>query len=260
MRYSQKSMLLLALSTLAWADGANDLHASLQRLQGHTSVKVEVVCTLHQEYRTFLKPVIHECSQRLQAGEDETGLHVDWNLPSREVTLHDSASPDPGTMAGSPFGDALGVLDAVGLEDLLNQAVGLSHMLKTATFMNEGRENYLGNAVRILTFTCKPSILSQHQGLVAQGNSTLKIWIGDDGVPLATELLVDYYGRHSRLYGRIHSHTLVKTTYAVMGQRLLAASRTSEDAIYDYGDQLKRRKTMTLSQKGGWPPNPQLTR
>lgn len=234
MRFALPFMLILTLSTSLWADGVTELQASLQRLQGHTLVKAEVACTLHQEHRTLLTPVVQEHAWQLQVGEDEAGLHVDWNRPS-----HDLATPE-----------ALRGLDAVALDDLLNQGAGLSHLIASATFAGESRDAYLGKEVRVLTFTCKPRVLTQHQGRVTQAGSTLKVWVGDDGAPLATEFLVDYNGRYSRLYGRIQSHSLVKTTYAVMGHRLVVASRISEEDLYDYGDLLKRRRTLTLTQRG----------
>ena len=235
MRFPFKLMPLLLLQTLAWADGTADLHNSLLHLHGHAPVKVELAYAYHQERTTFLKPSVHEGALRLQLLEDEAGLQVEWKLPI----------PAP-----TPTGEVLKDLDPLTLNSLLNQAEALSALLETATFKAENRATYEGHPARVLTFTCTPRIPAQHQGRVIQAESILKIWIGDDGVPLATESIVDYVGRHSRLYGRIHSNTLVKTTYSVLDQRLVVTSQTSEDSIYDYGDRLKSNKTLTLATKG----------
>ncbi len=245
MRFSFKLLPLLVLPALAWADGPVDLRTSLQRLHGHAPVKVELAYAVHQERTTFMKPVVHERSLRLQIVEDEGGLHVDWKLPTVGASR-----PEPEATALTPMGEVLKDLDPLTLNGLLNQADALDAQLETAQFKAEDRATYQGHPVRVLTFTCKPRILAQHQGRVTQAESTLKIWIGDDGVPMATESLVDYDGKHSRLYGRIHSNSVVKTTYAVLDQRLVVTSRTSEDAIYDYGDRLKNSRIFILTTKG----------
>ena len=249
MRFSFKTLPLLALPALAWADGPVDLRTSLRQLHGHAPVSVEVVYASHREHTTFLKPMVHEHSLRLQLVEDEAGLHVNWTLPALSANPK-PVTPGPDAAALTPLGEVLSDLDPLTLNSLLNQAEALSALLETATFKAENRATYEGHPARVLTFTCTPRIPAQHQGRVLQAESILKIWIGDDGVPLATESMVDYVGRHSRLYGRIHSNTLVKTTYSVLDQRLVVTSQTSEDSIYDYGDRLKSNKTLTLATKG----------
>lgn len=250
MRFSFKLLSLLVLPAMAWADGPVDLRTSLQRLHGHAPVKVELAYAVHQERTTFQKPVIHERSLRLQLVEDEGGLHVDWKLPAGDAIHPEPVASVTGAAAPTPIGEVLKDLDPLMLNGLLNQADALSTQLETAQFKAENRDTYRGQPVRVLTFTCKPRILAQHQGRVTQAESTLKVWIGEDGVPLATESRVDYDGKHSRLYGRIHSNTVVKTTYTVLDRRLVVTSRTSEDSIYDYGDRLKNRKSLTLAAKG----------
>lgn len=249
MRYPLTLPTLFLIPALAWADGTADLRASLQRLHGHAPVKVEVACAVRQERTTLMEPMIHERTLRLQMLEDASGLHVDWDLAPADATPRDMSTAAPAPASATPMHDVLKDLDAVTLDHLLNQSDEVLHLLDAARFKSEGRETYRGNLVRVLTFTCKPRILPQHQGRVFQAESTLKIWIGDDGAPLAMESSMDYDGRHSRLYGRIHSTSLVKTAFTVLGERLAVASQTSEAFIYDYGDKQKNQQTLTLTLK-----------
>lgn len=231
----------LLLSALAWADGPSDLRISLQRLRGQAPVQASLQYSVWQERTTFLTPVIHARSLHLQMEEDAAGLHVDWRFPEAET-------PEVAGIAGAtPLPEILNDLDALSLAGLLNQARPLSQLLEDTRFKAEGQEIYEGRPVRMLTFTCRPGILPQHRGRIVQAEAILRIWIEDDGVPLAMESMTDYDGRHSRLYGRIHSHSRVRTTFAVLGQRLIASSRTSEDFLYDGGDRLKTRKTFRLT-------------
>jgi hypothetical protein len=85
---------------------------------------------------------------------------------------------------------------------------------------------------------------------VSQSETTLKVWIGEDGLPLASESVMAYEGKHSRLYGRFHNRSLVKTTYAVKGQRLVVTSRDAEELVYDTGEKVKHRQSTTLAVTG----------
>jgi hypothetical protein len=211
---------------------------------------MDLAYAIRQERTTGLKPVFHQRSLQLQVVEDAAGLQVNWNPHAVDSVPRDPGASAQETMAATPLAEIQKDLDSVTLDGLLNQADTLSKLLESARFKAESRESYGGSQVRVLTFSCKPEILAQHQGRVTQAESTLKVWIGDDGAPLATESLVDYNGKHSRLYGRIHSNSLVKTTYTVLGDRLVVTSRTSEDSLYDYGDRLKNKKTLTLAVHG----------
>jgi hypothetical protein len=140
--------------------------------------------------------------------------------------------------------------DAATLRSLLNQADLLSQTLADSRFLEERRETYQGRPARILVFVFQPRIRPEHQGRVSQSASTLKIWIGEDGLPLAAESEATYEGRHSRLYGPFHSRSQVKTTYAVQGHRLVVTSRDAEDLVYDGGEKVKRRQSITLAVTG----------
>jgi hypothetical protein len=247
MRCSLTLPTLLLIPALAWADGTADLRATLQRLHGHEPVKVEVAYAVRQERTTLMTPTIRERTLRLQLIEDAAGLHVDWDLAPVDAAPGGMSTATPAPASATPLHDVLKGLDAVTLDRLLNQSDELLHLLDAAQFTSESREAYQGNQVRVLTFTCTPRVFPQHQGRVFQAESTLKIWIRNDGSPIAMESSLDYAGRHSRLYGRIHSTSLMRTFFVVLGQRLTVASRTSEDFIYDYGDKQKHQTTLTLT-------------
>ncbi|WLT31908.1 hypothetical protein [Geothrix sp. PMB-07] len=242
MRFSPKRLTPLLLSTLVWADGPTDLRASLQRLQGGTPIDVDLAYSVRQEQTAFLKSAVREDSLRLRVREDESGLHVDWKPAF-------AAPPLSGSRGSTPSGEAMKDLDTHVLGQLLDQARALSSLVEGAHFKAEGRETRQGQSLRVLTYVCKPVILPQFQGRISQAEASLKIWIGEDGAPLAMDALLDYTGKHSRLYGRIHGRNLVTTTFKVLGQRLVVASRTSEDFIYDYGDKVKKQTTLLLAAK-----------
>jgi hypothetical protein len=132
----------------------------------------------------------------------------------------------------------------------LNQADLLAQTLAGSRFQEEHLETYQGRPAKVLLFSFQPKIRPEHQGRVSQSECTLKIWIGEDGLPLASESAMAYEGRHSRLYGPFHSRSRVKTTYAVQGQRLVVTSREAEDLVYDTGEKVQRRQSISLAVTG----------
>jgi hypothetical protein len=248
MRFFSPLIFLLVLPTLAWADGPSDLQANLQRLDGHSPVKVNVSYTNWQEATTFINPVTSQGSLQFQVREDGSNLQVDWKLPQLEAVNGEERLLGVDPQAGTPTRDAMKELGAHLIDHLLNQAGELSEFLKSAQFQKEGSELYQGKPARVLEFTFDPNILPVHRGLVSHKEATLKIWVGDDGLPLASETLTDYAGKRARLIGRFHNKCLVKTTYAVLSQRLVVTSRTREELFYDRGVKVQRKKTLSISE------------
>jgi hypothetical protein len=253
MRFPLSPIALLVLPTLVWADGLSDLRASLQNLHGHAPLQVNVSYSAWQEATTFLRPVVSQGSIQLRVGEDGSGLHVDWKLPQLNPTTGEECLSGPDPKAAAQIRDATKDLDAERLDHLLNQADVLSRFIEGSRFEQELRETYQGQSARVLVFTFNQKIRPEHQGRVSGGEARLKIWIGEGGQPLGMESVREYQGKHSRLYGRFHNKSLVRTTYAILNQRLLVASRKSEDSLYDTGEKLKRTRTWVVAEVGSEP-------
>jgi hypothetical protein len=242
---------LLALPTLLWADGPSDLRAGLQRLQDPLPVQASLNQTCWQETTTtFRKPVTRQGLVQLHLHEDGSGLHVDWPTPVLDASNREKPLQEPGPATLAPDSNDLSAPDAATLRSLLNQADLLARTLAGSRFQEERRETYQGRPARVLVFVFQPRIRPEHQGRVSQWSSTLKVWIGEDGLPLASESAMTYEGRHSRLYGPFHSRSQVKTTYAVQGHRLVVTSRDAEDLVYDGGEKVKRRQSISLVVTG----------
>jgi hypothetical protein len=198
----------------------------------------------------FRKPAIRQGSLQLHVLEDGSGLHVDWPTPEAASSIPEKLLLEPTQATLAPDGNDLEALDAATLRSLLNQAGLLAQTLTGSRFLEEHSEIYLGQPARVLVFSLPSRILPEHMGRVSRSESTLKVWIGEDGLPRATESAMTYEGRHSRLYSPFHSWARVKTTYAVKGQRLVVTARDAEDLVYDGGERVKRRQSITLTVTG----------
>jgi hypothetical protein len=243
--------LLLVLPALLRADGPSDLRTRLLRFQGLSPVQASLSETFWQETTaTFRRPSIRQGALQLHVLEDGSGLHVDWPVPAADASNREKPLLDMAPATLAPDGNDLAALDAATLRSLLDQADLLSQTLAGSRFLEERSDTYLGQPARVLVFAFQPRIRPEHLGRVSQSESMLKVWIGEDGLPLATESTMTYEGRHSRLYGPFHSWSRVKTTYTVQGHRLVVTSRDAEDLVYDGGEKVKRRQSITLAVTG----------
>lgn len=246
MRNALQAIALFMLPGFAWADSPSDLRESLQHLRGQSPVRVNVDYSNRQEIRALLKPIISQGSIHLRLSEDESGLRTEWAPAQLSASRMEERQVNRDPLARTPLRDAMRQLDAGSLHRLLDQAGALSEMLEGAKFKHEDSEMYQGKPAKVLVFAFNPTIRPDHVGRVSHTEATLKIWIGDDGLPMATETLTDYAGRHSRFFGRFRMNSLVKTTYTVFGDRLVVTSLTSEDMSYDTGEKVKSTKTINL--------------
>jgi hypothetical protein len=250
MRRSFQLLTLLVLPALAWADGLSDLRASLQRLHGRAPIRVSVDYSNREEATSLVKPVVHQGLLQIQLLEDGPSLREDWILPQLDAVDQELRQLRNDPRALTPVQDATKELDAPRLRHLLNQAEDLSQILDGSQFKSESREVYEGKSARLLIFTFRPAIRPDLQGRVSHMEATFKLWMAEEGLPMAAETFMDYEGKHSRLYGRFHVRSLVTTTYTVLSQRLVVASQTSEDLVYDTGEKMETRKTLTLRAAG----------
>jgi hypothetical protein len=248
-RRSVQLAVFLAIPALAWADGPSDLQASLLRLHGDTPVKVRLNYSGRQEATAFFEPVVSQGALQIHLAEDASGLHVDWPSQHPQTTGEEVRNTDREARGlGLPLQNAVQDLDAAHLDQLLNQAEALSRTLERARFKQETPELYLGKPARLLVYSFEPAIRPDHRSHVSYAEGTLRIWVGEDGRPLAAESQQDYQGRQNRLCRRFHVTSLVRTTYAVLGQRLVVASRTSESTSNDTGDRFQNQTSWTLSR------------
>lgn len=250
MHRSFQLITLLVLPTLAWADGLSDLRAGLQHLHGHSPVTACVTYSNWQEVKSFLKPTVTKAAVQVRVAEDASGLHLDWNPPQLKAVEQEMGQVSMDSREPAPIRAAMQELDAGYLDHLLNQANILSQTLDRAKFKQEVSATYEGKPATLLVFTFNPVIRSDHLVHVSSAEGTLKIWMGDNGRPVATESETFYSGKHTRLYGSFHVRSKVRTTYTVLGERLLLGTQTSENLVYDGGEKVETRKALSLASKG----------
>ena len=240
----------LLLPVAARADGLADLRAALARLQAQTPLKASLEVRTMERRGEGADATDRQGQVSVALEDGARGLQV---LYAKEVLARMDAEArqlvrDP--KARTPTVWALDKLDSGDIVPMASAAQALARSVDEAVFKAEKADNYGGKPARLLTFSVPLTKLSEQQRkYVKDFDSTLSLWIGADGTPLASE-------SHTRLKGRafvVISFEAVDdtvATYAVLGDRLLTLHSENHSISSGAGEKGEQRVTRTLQPQG----------
>lgn len=240
--------LLLAAAVPAHADGLSDLRAALERGSAATPVKASI------EARTWRRS-----GEGKEADEDQgqVSVAIDDNarglgiMYSKEMLGRieaekkvKSRNPD----AKTPTSTALAELSPGNVLPFISAAGTLSRSIEKAVLKAERAEAYQGKPARVLTFEIPMSTLSRQSLKYAKKfESTLEIWIGADGMPLASRSRTNVSGRAFVVIS-FESTSEESAVYGQVGERLVTVRRDTRGTSSGAGEkqEFKNNYTMTL--------------
>jgi hypothetical protein len=170
------------------------LVGALARLPATTPVRARV------EHRvTFAAgddvqaPMSGTATATASAGPD--GLRVTWSpaLLARAESEEQERLRNPD--AQTPTRDAVGDLRTLALSRSLDAVPELLRSLHEARVLEDKVESLDGVPTRVLLLQVKPVLAARDRKYVKEVEATARIWLGPDGVPLATERRVLVKGR-----------------------------------------------------------------
>jgi hypothetical protein len=237
--------LTLAAGT-ARADGLADMKAALARAAASAPLKAQV------ETRTWRKlgEGADAEEERGAAGvtveDGARGLQVVHGkdmLARMDAELRAKAkNPDSKT-------PTLAALDELGPRDLLaltSAAPGLVRAIERGQFKGERADTWQGKNARALTFEMPLSTLSTRDRKYAKKfTSVLDVWIGADGMPLASRLRQTMSGR-AFVVVSFESVQDEDSVYSVVGDRLLVARKETRASAAGAGERDERKVVTTL--------------
>ena len=249
--YARLAILTALLAApLAHADGLADLKAALARLQAQTPLKatLDVKTTEHRGEGADAVEKLGQASISVEDGA--RGLQV---LYARDTLARMDAEQrqvarDP--KARTPTVWAIGKLDSSEIVPMTSAASTLARNLEEAQFKAEKADTWNGKAARLLTFTIPIDKLPPEQRkYVKQFDGTLSVWIAADGTPLASETHVTVKGR-AFIVVSFDAVDDWSTTYAVLGDRLVALRAENHSTSNGAGERGEQRVVKTLQPQG----------
>ena len=154
------------------------------------------------------------------------GLNL--SLPTSEISQAAGEKLNSDADVAHSVAGTITSLDPTDIAVSLNASDGLLHDLDGATLRNEGLDTFHNTPARLLELKLVVHLSKADAARVKEANSTMKMWLGEDGTPLAAETRRSLHGR-IMLIGFDITETDSKT-FAVLGNRLMTVS---EDKIND---------------------------
>lgn len=245
MRDPRAALPALLLAAPLAADGMGDLKAALAGLQGTAPVKGLLELRTTRQTVEDGRPVVIRGHTSARVEDGPQGLRL--SVP-REDLLQAGAEAraqvrDPERPA--PHRVGLREADPLDAAELVNHAEALARYLEKAALVEERREPWNGRPARLLAIRVDPPLPRSQRRHLKKLEVNARIWIGEDGAPLALSYHAAYSG--SRFFISFKGSIQEERRFAVAGDRLLVLSRTVEESASGFGVSYTHQRTAAFT-------------
>jgi hypothetical protein len=247
MMRASMALALLALATgAARADGLADLKAALARVGSATPLRAQVDARITRRLGEGKEAEEESGQASVTLDDSARGMAVSYSRPMVGRIEAELRAKGKNPNSKTPAMKALNELDAAQLLGLSSPAPALMRSIERSAFKGERVEAFQGKPARVLTFEAPISSLSDRERKFAkQFESVQQVWIGADGMPLASRTRVTISGRAFVVvsFEALHEDD---TVFSTVGDRLLVSRRESFDKSSGAGEREERRVVTTL--------------
>lgn len=226
--FSFTGLLVTAIfSTSSHADGLNDLHKALNNLKQTSPFNAQVNASLKRGNADETDKTNNEGHTQFTLEQNQSGLQISYPnelLASIDKeTEHKKQNPQTPT----PTTDAMNRFKYAEFSILFNPVRDIEEDLRKATLVKEETVAYQGQAARLLHLQIPLEKLSEDERKNLKKYQTdLKIWINEQGIPLASHSTGKGSGRFALVIS-FEFYFDVEKSYITNGDRLLVSKLTS---------------------------------
>jgi hypothetical protein len=243
-------VVALLAASLSRADGLADLKGALARLQAQTPLKAALDVKTFDRHGDGADAIEKQGQASVSVEHGARGLSVLYGRDTLARMDAESRQLARDPKARAPTVWAIGKLDSSEIVGMTSAASALSRSLDEARFTAEKADTWNGAAARLLTFSIPIDKLPPDQRkYVKEFDGTLSVWIAADGTPLASETHVTVRGR-AFVVVSFDAVDDWSTTYAVVGDRLLALRAENRSTSNGAGEHGEQRVVKTLQPLG----------
>lgn len=223
--------VLLSVS-VAHADAASDLHATLARLQPAQplAATLRVSSTVHDAGDASKNT---QATLQVGVASGADGLHIGFSPALLQRASQEAAANAKNKDAPTPVADLLARLNPVSVQPMVDFAPALQHKLDGAILASQRDEVHDGKPAHLLVFDVPLPPSANKQMTVKHYTGQLNVWLGSDGVPTAVQETMQIKGR--KLLISIDFGNTTRYALRVIGTRLLAVSRHAEETHSVFG-------------------------
>lgn len=230
----------------ARADGLADMKAALARAGASAPLKALVETHTWRKLGEGADAEEDRGSASITVEDGARGLNV---VHGKEVLARMDAELRARARNPDSKTPTLSALDELGPRDVLaltSAATGLARAIERGQFKGERADTYQGKSVRALRFDMPMSALSTREKKYAKKfSSVLDVWIGADGMPLASRLRQSMSGR-AFVVVSFDSVNEEESVYSVVADRLLAVRKETRGSASGAGEKDERKVVTTL--------------
>jgi hypothetical protein len=222
----------LLVASAAHADPLTDLRATLARLRADQplAATLSVRSTVHNDEGSAK---VTQAQVELNLASGGGGLQMGFPPALLQRVSQEAGAYAKNTDAPVPIQDLLGRLSPVNVQPMLDFAPELLRDLEGVTLASQRDELHDGKPSHLLVFNFPLPASASRQMSVSHFTGELDVWLGADGVPVATKQTFSVKGRKFLISIEIGN----STAYALqtVGTRLVVRSRHSEETHSVFG-------------------------
>lgn len=232
--------LLLAMPV--HANALHELREVLSRLSAHSPLKASVQLKSEGRSSDGDDTELNLGLATVQAEDGPQGLMLTFPQAALAQATQEEAARAANPKAAAPTSTGLRNLGFNDVRELTRAAEHLRRSLTHATLKAERSEAWQGKPARVLVFEVPQARRDRY---VKKYESTLEVWLGADGVPLASR-------NRERLEGsafvvvNFEVQNTDEQVFAVVGKRLVATQRTTTTSGSGAGQRGSSRREFTL--------------
>lgn len=213
--------ILLSLSCITRADGLSDLKNALSRFDDQTPFNAQIHADINTTNAEGNDKVHKEGAIDFQIQQNQNGLRILYGNSLLQQIDNETREKKKNPTAKTPATEAINRFNYSKLSALLYPVRDLEQDLNKAIFNSEEPTTFQGKPARLLHLTIPlKNLTAEESKNLKHFKTDLKIWIDENGIPLASHSKGKASGRAMLVIG-FEFHFDVHKTYGTIGTRLL---------------------------------------
>lgn len=245
LRRSAAGVLGLAALALAWtapakAGSLQALREALKGVADASPLRAELAIEVSRQQKD---QSLRKGQATVTLAEDRGGLQIGFAADVLARAEREQAQTDPDHPR--PVSEGLRSIDPVEIEPLLGYARRLLTDLDGATLLGDHAAILQGQPARLLEFELPVRLSESGRKRIKHARSTMKLWLGPDGLPLALEEQAEFKGRIFLIIG-FEAHQSRKLQFGRAGDRLVVLRQETHSSGSGLGESASETRITTL--------------
>lgn len=222
------SFLIATISVNSYANGLQDLQQALAKLNQSADFTATVNTSLKNEKKDGDANAIKEGNIHFIVEQDQSGLKIQYPNDLLQSVGKENLLKKQNPATPTPTTDTLNRFNYSEISILFNPVRDIEADLRKAKFVKEEAVSLQGNPARLLhLYIPLEGLEEEERKHLKKYRTDLKIWINDQGIPLASQSIGKGSGRFALVIG-FEFNFDVEKTYITYNNRLLVARLTSQ--------------------------------